>query len=127
MVFALPRATLLWPAELDQRLDLAGMRAVLLHELAHLKRRDQLTAWLEIAAACLWWWHPVVWWARHELREYAEFACDAWVVAQLPGERGGMQRLWSMFASSFPWQSPRPRRPSAWRVAIAARSKGDCT
>jgi beta-lactamase regulating signal transducer with metallopeptidase domain len=87
MVVALPRATLLWPASLDQRLDAAGLRAVLLHELAHLKRRDHLTAWLEVAVACLWWWHPIVWWARRELREYAELACDAWVVAQLPESR----------------------------------------
>jgi beta-lactamase regulating signal transducer with metallopeptidase domain len=89
MVIALPRATLLWPAGLKDRLNEAGQRAVVLHELAHLKRRDHLTAWLEVAVACLWWWHPVVWWARRELREYAELACDAWVVGQLPAERSG--------------------------------------
>jgi beta-lactamase regulating signal transducer with metallopeptidase domain len=87
MVLALPRVTLLWPAHLMDRLDAAGVRAVLVHELAHLKRRDHLTAWLEVIVACLWWWHPVVWWARRELRQYAELACDAWVVAALPGER----------------------------------------
>ncbi|MEX2142889.1 MAG: M56 family metallopeptidase [Pirellulales bacterium] len=87
MVIALPRATLLWPATLDRRLAATAMRAVLLHELAHLKRRDHLTAWLEVAVVCLWWWHPVVWWVRRELREYAELACDAWVIAQMPDDR----------------------------------------
>jgi hypothetical protein len=87
MVLALPRSTLLWPANLEERLDAAAMRTVLLHELAHLKRRDHLTAWLEVIVACLWWWHPIVWWARRDLRQYAELACDAWVVAALPGER----------------------------------------
>jgi hypothetical protein len=87
MVLALPRATLLWPADLENRLDAAGVRAVLVHELAHLKRRDHLTAWLEVAVACLWWWHPVVWWTRRELRQYAELACDAMVIAALPDER----------------------------------------
>jgi beta-lactamase regulating signal transducer with metallopeptidase domain len=87
MVLALPRATLLWPAGLEVRLAEPGRRAVLIHELAHLKRRDHLTAWLEVAVACLWWWHPVVWWARRQLRQYAELASDAWVVAQLPAER----------------------------------------
>jgi beta-lactamase regulating signal transducer with metallopeptidase domain len=87
MVLALPRSMLLWPANLEGRLDAAAARAVLLHELAHLKRRDHLTAWLEVIVMCLWWWHPIVWWARRELRAYAELACDAWVIAQLPNER----------------------------------------
>ena len=87
MVIALPRATLLWPAGLENRLDEPGRRAVLIHELAHLKRRDHLSAWLEVAVVCLWWWHPIVWWARRELRQYTELACDAWVVTQLPADR----------------------------------------
>jgi beta-lactamase regulating signal transducer with metallopeptidase domain len=87
MVIALPRATLLWPAGLEDRLDEAARRAVLIHELAHLKRRDHLSAWLEVSVTCLWWWHPIVWWAGREIRQYAELACDAWVVAQLPAER----------------------------------------
>ena len=33
----------------------------------------------------LYWWHPVVWYARRELREAEEQCCDAWVVATLPG------------------------------------------
>ena len=33
----------------------------------------------------LFWWHPVVWWARRELREAEEQCCDAWVVWALPG------------------------------------------
>jgi beta-lactamase regulating signal transducer with metallopeptidase domain len=88
VVVALPRAMLLWPSELDARLDSAARQAVIAHELAHLKRRDHLTAWLEVAAACIWWWHPVLWLARRELREYAELACDAWVVARSPSDRG---------------------------------------
>jgi beta-lactamase regulating signal transducer with metallopeptidase domain len=92
VVVALPRATLLWPSDLEHRLDDGARHAVLAHELAHLKRLDHLAAWLEVAVACLWWWHPVVWWARRELREYSELACDAWVVAQLPSERSRYAR-----------------------------------
>jgi hypothetical protein len=39
---------------------------------------------LELLVGGLFWWHPVVWWARHALRETEELACDAWVVWALP-------------------------------------------
>ena len=32
----------------------------------------------------LYWWHPVVWWARQKLHEAEEECCDAWVVSVLP-------------------------------------------
>jgi hypothetical protein len=32
----------------------------------------------------LHWWHPVSWWARHELQEAEEECCDAWVVRAMP-------------------------------------------
>jgi hypothetical protein len=50
-----------------------------------LQRRDHWVRWLEILAAAVYWWHPVVWWARRELREAEEQCCDAWVVWALPG------------------------------------------
>src|SRR5262249_2445318 len=84
---------LLLPAGALARLLAAGLlarlgqeeRATLLaHELAHLRRRDHWVRWLELLATGLYWWHPVVWWARRELREAEEQCCDAWVVWALP-------------------------------------------
>jgi beta-lactamase regulating signal transducer with metallopeptidase domain len=75
---------LLLPAELLARLD-AGQRATLIaHELAHFRRRDHWVRCLEFLALGLYWWLPVVWWARRELREAEEECCDAWVVWVLP-------------------------------------------
>jgi beta-lactamase regulating signal transducer with metallopeptidase domain len=69
----------LWPAtSLDQRTSL------LLHELAHLKRRDHWVRWLELIVGGLYWWHPAVWWGRRLLREAEEQCCDAWVVWAMP-------------------------------------------
>jgi beta-lactamase regulating signal transducer with metallopeptidase domain len=87
MVWGLGRAQLLWPARLLEGLPPSGRRAVLAHELAHLKRRDHWVGWLELAAACLWWWYPLFWYVRGQLRREAELACDAWVVALLPEAR----------------------------------------
>src|SRR5205807_8511207 len=60
---------------------------LLLHELAHLRRRDHWVRALELLALGLYWWHPAVWWARRELRETEEQCCDAWVVSVLDGSR----------------------------------------
>jgi bla regulator protein BlaR1 len=57
---------------------------LLAHELAHLRRRDHWVRWLELLVLGLYWWHPVVWWARRELREAEEQCCDAWVLWALP-------------------------------------------
>jgi beta-lactamase regulating signal transducer with metallopeptidase domain len=76
---------LLLPVELLDGLTAEQRAAILLHELAHLHRRDHWVRWLELLATALYWWNPVVWWARHELRRAEEECCDAWVVWALPG------------------------------------------
>lgn len=87
LVFALGRSRLIWPTALNEQLTRQQQEAVLLHELAHLRRRDHWVAWLELAAGWLWWFNPIYWYARQQLREYAELACDAWVVGLLPAGR----------------------------------------
>jgi beta-lactamase regulating signal transducer with metallopeptidase domain len=78
------RPRLLMPLGLWPRLDKAGRSALVLHELAHIKRRDHWVRALELIATGLYWWNPVVWWARRELREAEEECCDAWVVWARP-------------------------------------------
>jgi bla regulator protein BlaR1 len=75
---------LLLPRELWDRLDERQRDTVLTHELAHLRRRDHWVRTLEVAVAALYWWHPVVWYARRALREASEQCCDAWVLWALP-------------------------------------------
>src|SRR5262245_22706807 len=51
-------------------------RTVLVHELAHLARRDLLVNALGQAACALYWFHPLVWMAARKLRIESERACD---------------------------------------------------
>jgi predicted nucleic acid-binding Zn-ribbon protein len=69
------------------QLDEAGRRAVICHELAHLRRRDHWVCRAEMIIGWVYWWHPVVWWVRRRLREEADLSCDAWVTALLPHAR----------------------------------------
>lgn len=85
LVWSVLRPRLLWPAGLGA--GTAGMDGLIVHELAHLKRRDHWIGWLELAASIAWWWNPLFWYVRHQVRENAELACDAWVVDALPGGR----------------------------------------
>jgi beta-lactamase regulating signal transducer with metallopeptidase domain len=87
MVFAgLDRPRLLLPMDLCHRLTQDQQSTLLLHELAHLRRGDHLIRLLELAATIAYWWNPIVWWARHELRKAEEQCCDAWVTWTMPAE-----------------------------------------
>jgi WD40 repeat protein/beta-lactamase regulating signal transducer with metallopeptidase domain len=78
------QAHLFFPVRLLARLNDEGRLTLLAHELAHVRRRDHWVRWLEVVSLGLYWWLPVVWWARRELQAAEEECCDAWVVGELP-------------------------------------------
>jgi beta-lactamase regulating signal transducer with metallopeptidase domain len=77
-------ARLVVPEDLWRQLEPEPRSTLLAHELAHARRRDHWTRWLEFVSLGLYWWHPVAWWARHELQQAEEQCCDAWVVHTFP-------------------------------------------
>jgi len=86
-VFGLLRPTIVLPIEVV-RGDAAQLRHVLLHELAHVKRRD---LWAQAAYALLcavYWFHPLVHLARRRAATLRELCCDATVAAHLNGDTG---------------------------------------
>ena len=64
----------------------ARMRVVLLHELAHIRRRDCVVHCLAQAALALHWCNPLMWMALARLRAERERACDDRVL--VTGTRG---------------------------------------
>jgi len=67
-VVLLPGGADAWP---DDRREV-----VLLHELAHIRRRDCLTQALAQTVCALYWFNPLVWLAARRLRAERELACD---------------------------------------------------
>jgi beta-lactamase regulating signal transducer with metallopeptidase domain len=68
----LPMSATTWP---DARL-----RAVLLHELAHVRRRDGFIQLLVDTCCALHWFNPLVWYGSIQLVSEREIACDDLVV-----------------------------------------------
>src|SRR5205814_2562903 len=67
--------TIVLPAECDTW-SLDRRRAVLLHELAHVRRHDLIGHTLGRVACAVYWFHPLVWTAAKQLRSESERACD---------------------------------------------------
>ena len=85
-VCGLFRPAILIPQSLVVNFSDEQLRAVLLHELIHLRRRD---VWLNFVQALLqifYWWHPLVWLANARIRRVREEAVDDAVMLALRDE-----------------------------------------
>jgi beta-lactamase regulating signal transducer with metallopeptidase domain/Flp pilus assembly secretin CpaC len=85
-VCGLFRPVILLPRALADQLSPAQLRAVLLHELVHLRRGD---VWVNCAQALLqivYWWHPLLWLANARIRRVREEAVDDAVMLALRGD-----------------------------------------
>ena len=75
MVWGVLRPRLLLPSGFETWSS-DKQRGVLLHELAHLKRRDPLALWVAQWVKALHWFNPLAWLTFRQLRADQERACD---------------------------------------------------
>lgn len=75
------RPAILMPVGLLAGLPVGQVEAILLHELAHIRRYDYLVNLLQSAVEGFLFYHPAVWWISGLIRAERENCCDDLVVA----------------------------------------------
>jgi len=103
VVWGIFRPRLLLPAE-ALVWETSQLRSVLLHELAHIRRRDPLAQVVTQVACAIYWFHPLVWVAARRLHVERERACDDLVLAGgvRPSEYAGLLlRMASLHAARW--------------------------
>jgi beta-lactamase regulating signal transducer with metallopeptidase domain len=116
----LPGAILLprWAEGLDPR----QQRAMLAHELAHLRRRDPLWRPLQRLACVPLFFHPLAWRAVHRLESLAETLCDRAAAERSGGGRPLAECLAECLARAA--SSTHAPRSAGWALAMAEHDAG---
>jgi bla regulator protein blaR1 len=82
------RPAILLPVGLLAGLPAGQVEFILIHELAHIARRDYLVNLMQSVVESLLFYHPAVWWVSSVIRNEREHCCDDLVVALEGDPRG---------------------------------------
>jgi hypothetical protein len=80
------RPIILLPVSALTGLSEAQLRAVIAHELAHIRRLDCFVNLLQILVETLLFYHPAIWWLNRRIRAERELCCDE-IAVSLTGDR----------------------------------------
>lgn len=83
--FGVFRQKIILPAHLSLE-DGRSLGYVLLHEMVHIRKRDNLMKLIALAAVCLHWFNPFVWMMLYFLERDIELSCDQEVLSLLGKE-----------------------------------------
>src|SRR5579872_7378617 len=79
------RPCILLPDGIERMLSRPELDAVLIHEVTHARRRDNLIRLVDEIVRCLLWFHPFVWVTGSRLSLYRELSCDEAVIEKKGG------------------------------------------
>ena len=91
------RPVILLPVSVITGLDEAQLRAVIAHELAHIRRLDPFVNLLQVFVEALLFYHPAVWWLNRRIRAERELCCDE-IAVSLTGNRVEYAKVLTLMA-----------------------------
>jgi TonB family protein len=86
-VWGILRPIIVLPEMMADHLTDPELDAVIMHEMIHIARWDNLASNVQMLLCCLFWFHPLVWFLDKKLLNEREMACDEKVV-ELGGAHG---------------------------------------
>ncbi len=75
-IFGVFQPILLLPEGVTKRLTPEQWKAIVAHELCHVRRRDNLIGVIQMFVETVFWFHPMAWWIGKRIFEERERACD---------------------------------------------------
>jgi len=89
------------PGWVMRELSPGELNQILLHELAHLRRRDDWTNLAQQVVHAIFFFHPAVWWIGKRVALEREMACDDAVLAETSSPRAYAECLAHLAEKSF--------------------------
>lgn len=80
ITYGIWKPVILIPSAMLLNLHPSQLEAILVHELAHIKRHDYLINLFQSVMEICFFFHPVFWWINKTIKEQRENACDDLVI-----------------------------------------------
>ncbi|MDG3004789.1 M56 family metallopeptidase [Paludisphaera mucosa] len=118
VLIGIVRPLILLPTAALTGWDPDQVEMALLHELAHLRRRDNLTSLFQKLVEALLFFHPTTWWLSAWVRLERETCCDRLVVARTGRPRAYAELLAALAGArpAAPAAASLTERPIATRI-----------
>ena len=101
MVFGILKPVIFLPLGLLTHLPAEQVETILLHELAHIRRRDYLVNLLQHIAEAIFFFNPAIRWISSLIRQEREASCDDIVVASCKQKTDYLNALINFHEYSF--------------------------
>jgi beta-lactamase regulating signal transducer with metallopeptidase domain len=111
------RPVLVIPAATLAAFEAPALQQIVLHELAHVRRRDLWTIWIIHAMRTIYWFHPVAHWIAYRAGLDRELACDELAMVHSGATAG-------VYARTLIRAVARSAQPLVMTAAAAARLDG---
>lgn len=95
------KSSVILPAWMEEEAAAEELKHVILHELAHLRRRDDWTNLVQKIVKAVLFFHPGIWWMERELSLQREMACDDNVLEHTESPRTYAECLARVAEKSF--------------------------